>query len=63
MRIKRYYGDNGELIRYEITKEMNSRAKRYYKSSRKAERINDIMSLVVIIVGIGLMVAWYLINN
>lgn len=54
--ITRYYGDNGELIRYE----MKNRAKRY----KKAHFIDTVvMPAIIIVVGVGVLVAWYLINN
>lgn len=63
MSIKRYYGDNGELLRYEMSKEMKEWAARYYKKTRRAQLIDAVMPFVVIVVGVGALVVWYLINN
>ena len=55
MSIKRYYGDNGELIRYE----MRTRAKRY----KREAMIETIKPYALIVVSMTLLTVWYLINN
>ena len=60
MSVKRYYGDNGQLLRYEITKEMNTRGKRYYK---RAQMVEDLKAFGVTFAVFGALTVWYLINN
>jgi hypothetical protein len=56
MSVKRHYGDNGELIRYEMKK----RGKRYYFKTQ----LKDIaIRFTIVCVGFGLLTVWYLINN
>lgn len=45
MHIIRYIGDNGELLRYEIKKEMTTRGARYYKTAKRREYIKDALYL------------------
>lgn len=52
----RYYGDNGELIRYE----MRTRGARY---ARKQRIKNTIIETVIIVGGLSLMAGYYLIFN
>lgn len=71
--IKRYYGDNGQLLRYTIAptahhrnainKEMTTRALRYKKQSDRAHIIDAVAPYAVIVAGISFLVVWYLINN
>ena len=71
--IKRYYGDNGQLLRYTIKptahkrnvieKEMNTRALRYKKQSDRSRIIDAVAPYAIIIVAMSLLTAWYLINN
>ena len=65
--IKRYYNDHGALVRYEISKEMKSRAARYYKATKRAQLLASIkdtaISFGISLTVVSLLVAWYLINN
>lgn len=63
MSIKRHYGDNGELLRYELSNEMKQRAKRYYNKQKRAQLIDAIMPFIIIVAGTAFFVAVYLINN
>jgi hypothetical protein len=56
MSIKRYYGDNGELIRYE----MRTRGARY---ARKQKIVNALIETALIVGSMSLLTVWYLINN
>ena len=56
MSIKRYYGDNGELLRYE----MRTRGARY---SRNQKIINALIEVGLIVGSMSLLTVWYLINN
>lgn len=59
MSINRTYGDNGELLRYEVEKEMVARKTRYTKDTLS----NAVVPYVVIALGVGFLTVWYLINN
>lgn len=71
--ITRYYGDNGQLLRYtiqptahnraRITKEMATRALRYKKQNTRAIIIDTIQRATIILAATALLVAVYLINN
>ena len=54
--IKRYYGDNGELLRYE----MATRGARY---ARKQKIVNALIETGLIVGTLSLLTVWYLINN
>ena len=41
MSIKRYYGDNGQLLRYEMSKEMKERGIRYANKCKRDDLIKD----------------------
>ena len=59
MSTKRYYGNNGQLLRYEVEKEMVARKTRYTKDTL----FNAVVPYVVIALGVGFLTVWYLINN
>ena len=71
--IKRYYGDNGNLLSYTIKptahnrnaieKEMATRGARYAKQTKRAHIIDAVAPYAIIIVAMSLLTAWYLINN
>ena len=71
--IKRYYGDNGNLLSYTIKptthnrnaieKEMTTRGKRYKKQSDRARIIDAVAPYAIIIAAVTFLVVWYLINN
>jgi hypothetical protein len=63
MSVKRHYGDDGQLLRYELSKEMKQRAARYYKKQKRAQLIDAIAPYIIIIVAVSLMTAYYLIMN
>lgn len=64
MSIKRYYGDSGLLLKVEMSKEMKARVARYYKKTKRAQFMDTVvMPALVIILGIGLIIAYYLILN
>lgn len=48
MNVTRHYGSNGQLLRYEVTKEMRVRGKRtFYKEQLKDAAIRFIIVMVV----------------
>ena len=63
MSIKRFYGDNGQLLRYEMSKEMKERGVRYANRCKRNQIIDAAMPFVVVALGVGFLVAWYLVIN
>jgi hypothetical protein len=46
--VKRYYGDNGQLLRYEVVREMRTRGKRMYYRAQ----VIDVIIRFAIVLGI-----------
>lgn len=63
MSTRRYYGDNGKLLRYEIINEMNTRGARYHKQAKRHELVESLKALGVSLATALILAAWYLLNN
>ena len=63
MSVKRTYGDNGELLRYEMSKEMKARGVWYANKCKRNQVIDTVMPFIISIAAGVLLAAWYLMNN
>lgn len=63
MSINRTYGDNGKLLRVEMTKEMKERGVRYANKCKRNQIIDAVMPFVISFSVAILLAVWYLINN
>jgi hypothetical protein len=59
MNVKRYYGDNGQLLRYEVGKEMKNRGKRMYYTAM----IKDIAIKFTIVTVVGVILLAVLLTH
>lgn len=62
--IKRTYGNNGELLKVEMSKEMKARAERYYKKTKRAQFIDQVITPLIITLSVtAILTAYYLALN